>query len=358
MPRLTLPGPAQLELRGALLASFAQERLIELLLALDKNYAAITAGGASYRTNALTVVQEAQADGWLVDLVRAAHKEVPGEPVFEQILRRFAAHELPEGTSHFEVCRLTGSHVMIDRATLRAGLQRLDEPLGKRILVVNSERRKRGKSHSMHLISYLHETQRGFWLVPLDLEAFKRFHGDNVVVDPRQVARMLVTKLQYRLTLDPPPEDGAWARWVQEFCDDLEAHAISDERRPWVVIDGFNNVQLAQAALDLVKELALRVSVTLTGFRLVLLGYREPFPNDDVLKHVEREEIAEIGAREMLEFFRCAYAQMRLPLARDALVEAAARVLDGLNAADEDFLVTLGTRASEELDRARAGAGS
>src|SRR5690349_24221371 len=53
MPRITLTGPEQLELRDALIASFMPERMIDLLTSLDKDYTAITVAGYDYLGNAL-----------------------------------------------------------------------------------------------------------------------------------------------------------------------------------------------------------------------------------------------------------------------------------------------------------------
>ncbi len=253
------------------------------------------------------------------------------------------------------MCCLTQNRVMVDRECLRASLKLLSTPLGKRIMVVTG-RKGSGKSYSFELISYLWQVRGGFSLIPIDLEAYSRNLGTNTIVEPYDVARTLVRKLQYDLGSLEPPKDRQWARWVLDFCDDIEARALEDDRFRWVVIDGFGSVVLAQATVDLIKELAVRIDRYLTRFRLILLGYNGISFPAGVLSQIERESIRPIGIPQLTEFFGRAYQQLGIPLKEDLLVESLNRVLDGLNLSQEDFLVQLEPRVRAELVRA-AGQG-
>ena len=92
---------------------------------------------------------------------------------------------------------------------------------------------------------------------------------------PRDLAGKLVRLLGYgAATVPSAPSDLQWSRWSVEFCDDFEVRARQDDQRQvWLVIDEFNKVALAQETMDLIKQLADRIRVTLPHFRLLLLGF-------------------------------------------------------------------------------------
>jgi hypothetical protein len=238
---------------------------------------------------------------------------------------------------------------MVDRENLRASLKFLASPLGRRIMVVTG-RKSSGKSHSVRLMSYLALVHGGFSLIPIDLEDYGRLLGTDAIVDPRDIAYDLVDRLGYRYKLPKSPTDAQWSRWVLKFCRKFEAMAMRDNRCCWVVIDGFGSVVLPQPTLDLIKELAVRIDRSLSGFRLILLGYGDSFP-PCVLPQVERESIRPIGIEEVTEFFGRAYQQLKIPVTEQALEDSVSRVLEDLDPHQEDFLFHLEQRVRDEIAR-------
>lgn len=326
----------------------------ELLDRLDRSFADISVQGSNFRQNLFAVIKAAEVEGWLLDLVKEMRQDVPVDSVLERLERDLVPLGPLPDVDYFEVCRLTGRRVMVDRAELRATLRLLSAPLGSRIMVVTGCKSS-GKSHSVQLMSYLTEVRGGFSLIPIDLEAYARMLGADAIIQPSDIARALVRKLGYAFSPADPPADAQWARWVLDFCEDFEAHALQDAGIRWVVIDGFGSVVLTQATLDLVKELAVRIDRSLTRFRLVLLGYDDSFP-PGVLPQVERESIGSIGERELTEFFIRAYRQLQIPCDEEDLVDSVSRVLEDLDLGREDFLFQLEPRVFDELARA-AGPG-
>jgi hypothetical protein len=148
--------------------------------------------------------------------------------------------------------------------------------------------------------------------------------------------------------VQPPPGDAQWARWNLDFCDAIQPLALAEEEFRWIVIDGFNNVLLPQATIDLVKELSIRISGPLIHLRLVLIGY------DDTLSYkispmLKEETIAPIEIRDVLGFFaRC--GELKLLPANFDLELATERVCKGLDPRDVDFLKTLQSRVSDALE--------
>lgn len=349
--------PQQREtLRQAVLDRYQNAAGIEEMLNnLNQKYQQISREGWNLSQNAGVVITTAEREGWLLALVQQVRRDVPGDPGLLRLESELVPNQPPPSVDDFEMCCLAASRIMVDREDLRASLRLLSMPLGKRIMVVTGSKNS-GKSHSYQLISYLWQVRGGFSLIPIDLEAYPRVLGANTIVEPCDVARALVKKLNYGFGSLEPPKDRQWARWVLDFCDDIEARALEDNRFRWVVIDGFGRVVLAQATLDLIKELAVRIEKNLARFRLILLGYDGVPP--DVLSQAEREIIGPIGITQLTKFFGHAYQQLGIPPDDDLLVDSLTRVLDGLNESQEDFLVQLEPRVRAELARAGRGCGS
>lgn len=351
MTLIRLTGPKRDQIRKALVIAFTTPPAMEdLLTLLDRSFIQLNLTGYNFMANVLVLVEEAEREGWLVELMEMAHRVVPKDHTIEAILAEMRPYALPAGVSHFQVCRLTGGYVMVNRAKLRASLEVISAPLGGRILVVTGGA-KSGKSHSVQFIAYLQEALNSFTLIPIDLEAYKRLFGPGKTIEPFDIARSLVKKLRYDMVVPDPPNDQQWSRWVLEFCDDFETFALTDPQVRWVVIDAFNSVVVTQAAFDLIKELAIRISKTLIRFRLVLLGYEDFFPAW-MIPTVQKEDIRPIGVSDLVRFFAEAFQQQGLEVDEPKLESTVAGILDDIDPAGEDFLVLLQPRLIAELGRA------
>lgn len=357
MPLIHLSRRQETRLQDALLEVYRTWGAFEELLSrVGKSFAELTVQGSNYRQNALAAVKDAAATGWLMSLIEEARAEVPTDPELQLIEQEFAVIAPPPGMDFFDMCRLSGGHVMIDRSGLRQALRDISNPVGKRILVIKGEK-KTGKSHSLQLISYLNQMLGLFTLVPVDLEALKLMSGTTSPIDPLHLAERIVEQLPGDFDLPEPPTDAQWASWVIKFCDKFQKYGQLNNSEHWIVIDSFNNVPLEQAALDLVKELARRINLALSHFRLVLIGYNETFPSS-VLPHVAEETIEPIGETHLIEFFYLASQQSRIPPDEKQVEDAVQRVLNQLDPEQPDFLERLGPLASEELARVLAPGGA
>lgn len=348
-----LTGNQAERLRDALFAAFPNEFVFdaEVLQPLNESLTKIAPANLAYPNRLGVVIQDADSRDWLLALLAQARKRRPSDTVLPQIENEFKPLAPPAGVDPFDVCCLTGSHVMIDRTDLRSALRVLVKAQGKRILIVRGEARS-GKSHSLQLISYLQQVRQGFSIAWIDLEKIAQSLAGSTLIQPSHVARSLVRLTRYKdkVGIPDPPSDAQWAAWVLDFCEDYEAVASADAHPWWVVIDGFNQVLLPQPTLDLIKELANRISVTLPTFRLVLLGFTESLaPN--ALGHVTTEAIPKITIEHITNFFAQAYQELQFPPSADLVAEAIERVLAKVDMAQSQFLEQLGPAASQELGR-------
>jgi hypothetical protein len=345
----------QIRLRDALYVAFQNEAAFDqqLLGRLNKTLQELSSRDHTYPVKILSVIEAADAEGWIGNLLAAATACRPADAVLERVRSEVSAQLPPPGVDHFEACRLSGGHVMIDRHRLRAALRGMVHLTGRRILVVKGGDHS-GKSHSLQLISYLRLVRGGFTPVIVDLRDFDWKAARGEIIEPRDVADRIVRTMRYDFTLDPAPRDGQWSRWVQDFCVQFESRAIDDTKQWWIVIDTLDKVLVQQPVLDLIKELALRVNRTLTSLRLVLIGYGETFPGS-VQPIVDEEVIHPIGQDELIEFFVLAFDQLGLAYDLDEVAMMVRRVLDQLDIGQPDYLDRLGALAYAELAKATDG---
>ena len=359
MALIRLSGPQRREIAVALKTAFPDpQRMENFLQTFNKSFIDVSVAGDSFADNVRNLVVEAEHadEPWLDLLLEEASRLVPADTVLAALVATLTARPLPVGVSHFDVCRLAGSYLMVDRAGLRASLRSINEPLGNRILVVTGEK-KSGKSHSVQLITYLNEVLGTFSYVPIDLEAFKRMLGPDRVIEPTDIVEQLVKGLRYDLDFSRKEDEEQWSRWILDFCNNFEIAALEDPKHRWVVIDAFNSVLVTQAVFDLIKELSIRISKTLPRFRLVLIGYDQTFPSS-VQPIVTTERIEPIGYRHLVQFFADALTQASIAVDEGKLESAVEDALGDLDTADPEFLVDLAPRLITALANATAKATS
>lgn len=351
MPIVGFTGELAAQLRAALFAAYPTvASFTDLLIRVNQSYEKLSVVGSNYYQNILAIIQTAAADDWLPRLLAAALADVPGDPELLRLQKELSTLTPPPGQDYFDMCRLSGSHIMINRLELRKALREISRPLGKRILVIKGEK-KTGKSHSLQLITYLKDVRRNFDMRFIDLERLYQESGTSKPLEPVPLAEKLSRLFKTRFALNESPTDAQWANWVLRFCNDFEDYALQDGRDLWIVIDAFNSVPLTQATFDIIKQIALRINETLTNLRLVLIGYNETLPGP-ALPHVEEESIEPIGPQHLLDFFNNAYQQMQIPLDAGRLEDTVQRVLEQVDPTQPDFLYRLGLLANQELMKA------
>lgn len=345
---MTISGPKRQEAQKALFAAFDDRaEIVRLLQSMDRDFTEFEVAASPLPENIARVVDSADASGWLLELLEKASASVPADDLLRRLHDELKPQVPPPGIDPFDVCRLSGNFLMLDRVRLRMSLRDLNQQDGKRILVVKG-RKRAGKTHTAQFISYLSEALGQFSYVLIDLEAYARMLGPGVPLDPYPIATSLVRRLRYEIDVPEPPANGPWAHWIIDFLDNFEPQAMYDPAYRWIVIDAFNSVVATQSTLDLVKELCIRISRALPRFRLVLLGFDAALPGD-IEPHLDREEIAPIWIDEVTEFFANAFAQQQLPIDVEEIAGAVARVLAGLDPQREDYLTELTPRVLDEL---------
>jgi hypothetical protein len=356
-----------IEVRNTLANAFKENPLREFLATfLSRDYDLYQISGAAYPESLLAMVKAADKEMWLYELILKAAENIPADPELSLLVKKVQPIAPVPGIDHFDACCLCGQHVMVNRGPLRKALRELIKSTGKRILVVqdatlpgkaSQHRTKSGKSHTVQFVAYIRQASGRFELTWIDLEPLGKALGQGALVQPIDIARKMVTLMKFnpKDLLPDEPFDTQWSRWVLNFCDILEAQLLQDGRSWWIVIDGFNVVPLPQPTLDLVKELANRINVSLERVRLVLLGYSDTFP-PEVLPNVETERVDRgVTQNDVIKFFEQACLQKQIKPDTERATQFVIDSLQGLDPQNTEFFENLGLRLREHLHQLESG---
>jgi len=141
--------------RDALLPVYPNANAFDVALGMiGQVYSQLETANMMYQENVLKIVKLGASRGWLLQLVAQALADAPGDPGIMAMQRDLQARAPAVADDPFSAVRLSGSNFMADRTVLRDHLRSLNNPFGKRLLVVKGNRRS-GKSHTLQFLSFL-----------------------------------------------------------------------------------------------------------------------------------------------------------------------------------------------------------
>ena len=141
-------GPAKrLKIQAALLATYKRDGIIALLNSIDRHFEYYEGVGSGYPADLLRAIDAAAAGGWLPELVRAAAAQAPADDDLGRLVEEFEPLAPPAGFEHYDVCRLSGNLLMLNRSRLRKSVKTFMKPTSNRILVVQGNAQT-GKTHT------------------------------------------------------------------------------------------------------------------------------------------------------------------------------------------------------------------
>lgn len=359
------PGTRQ-KIVNALVNAFDLDGMSSLLADVNKEFRLFDFGGATIENRADRVVAAAWMEGWLLELLDAACARRDRSvtlPFWRDEIVKVIGGRMPRDFDLTRLCRLRGDAPFINRINFRSAVGSLRARHGKSILVVRDAgaplgnrktySRKSGKSASWKLITELAHRTGEFYPVMIDLNDTQERLGVNQPVDPSCLAERLVDKLNYDLPLPPAPADMQWPRWNMRFIDRLEALIRKDARAIWLVIDEFNSVDLPDASIDLVKQIVIKLlKGEMPNVRLVLLGFADVLPSGAGPLSLIDEVQPNLSGNDLFDFFRVGWEQHGLTIDKAMLEKfelTVVEIMSNLQCAQDEFLETVGTRASAAL---------
>lgn len=294
------------------------------------------------------VLDAAEREGWLIDLLTML-----GDSRYPAV-REIAARVLVEvgppvdaplpldgggGPGNGSVVAdpyfrsVVAQRPFVDRTILRAHLKDLLSNSLSRVLVVTGER-PCGKSYTW-TFARQPDLLDGFTPVLVDLADWS---DPSVPIDV-----MSSVALQLKLPRPTVDEHAQGAAQAQRLRDWLvgQLNARDPSGRWLLVFDSLDHVAQREETLQLIEFLAgAAIRQRLDGLRVILLGYANRIPIRP-LESVLTEEIRDIGAPELKDFFLTLVQQEKLAISDQAIDLAVQDVLNRLPAEREQKLYQL-----------------
>ena len=296
------------------------------------------------------IINRAQRENWLGDLVKGAHTANPASPRLREFHDWYVS--LPAASvaaDPYAVLYMYDREPLLGRPELRRHVKTLNLPsAGARIFVVDGDPVS-GKSYTLNYISYLKEHVGGFQFAWVDLQALTLKFGG--ALRPEDVGESIGRQLRLDLSTMPARGNEQAARWSQFFSDWFTGVIGESDEIYWIILDECRRY-LRQDIRDLVQELAQRIAFQLDNARLVLLHQKKSDLPVNVLARVEEERIQNIGESELIEFFQSIHDRVRAGISdeefENRIVSSVARVLRQVPPTGDRRLEYLSAAAREE----------
>ena len=242
----------------------------------------------------MLLVGKANSEGWLRDLVKAvalARSNSDEVRAFTMKYPDLDPARSPVLTNPWDTHQIFGGKLFIGRQLLRKYLKKIEQPLGRKLLVVTSASRNIGKTYTTDLIRFVAQQRplNKLTYIDLDLETY----------DPGSLAH----KLACDWNVDPetlPKQDKEQAsRWIRHLtCFLVTDSPAANGMVRWIVLDGFREKVPSLEVQEFIAQLAASIQ-SHDAFRLVLINYTQllplkvrPFSFADVVEKITDDEIA------------------------------------------------------------------
>ena len=323
---------------------------LEMFLAdISRRYWDMVGRDDDFKIARSKIVQHAERNGWVLDLLKALHQKVREGTTAKEQLDQIATLEEVKELRFFDDYYVYGEP-LVDRGELRAKLRNAAKDDAKRILLIHSERPQSGKSHSIRHIRHV-ATALGIPLLVIEL---RHYVEPAKEIEPSELAALIAQTLKLDIV---KPTDQKVARWTVNFFISL-ARELGD-RPLWIVFDDFDKTSVPPAIHDFIDKLAENIVNALFGVRLFLINYDKPLSNELAFQLV-RQGVPEIGEAEIAYFFLEFYRD-RLPAtdpeaAADDAVRRARLVMEKMTGSSTRLL-TMKTAVREHCDELKGEGG-
>ena len=311
-------------MHNAVLESYDRQTLEMKLFELDRRLDVISPPG-SLSNVVFRLLQTAQREGWMIDLLRMFKES--SYPAVREAANRILTHNLPSQdraetpTPDLPAADpyLIGRQPFIDRNVLRMHLKDLLSDSESRVLMITGER-PCGKSYTWR---YVNQPALLGGVIPVLVD----LADSREPLSPLDIMSSIALQLGLpEPTIDRYAQETAQARRLRDWLVGQLQQDNPDGR--WLMVfDSLDHIGQREETLQLIEFLAgAAIRQRLTGLRVILLGYTDRLllePMESVLI----EEIQDIGAPELLEFYRWLAQRENLPITEEAIDLAVQQVL-------------------------------
>ena len=244
----------------------------------------------------------------------------------------------------YDTYLVLGGQPFLDRRQLRPKLrQLLFEKNGPSVLAVSGPKRS-GKTYTTALLEHLSRELQEFELIsPVDI---------SDTPSPREMARSLVARMGRSTGSLPQQVEETPNSYFIRLAEWVVGEALASDHRWCLVIDGADE---GKPLTDIKKFISHLAKFAQEGpghkyLRLLLLGYREPFPNL-WKKSVEREVLDspdKIGLVDVEDYFMWLAESIGQQLDRDRVRAASQAVIDVCPTSDPERMTLLCQAVEDE----------
>jgi hypothetical protein len=313
---VALGGDQRAKIFEAILKAYPTYSDLERMFSLEfnRNLREIVAESRNHSDVVFGLVRWAEAQDLISDLVAAARKHNPQNMLLMAVdalvqqsaaqSRSLESHRAPEASA---ACIVHHRRVFINRREFRHNLSRMREDDGPRILSINGTTGL-GKSHSLHLISYVVTRTQNSEFGEIDL---KRTPSKQIT--PDQLVRSLAVQMGFPIKDDIFVQGAQSAWWTFELADWLARQADKSGKACWIVLDGFEHPAVPQPTHEFIQHL-LQACAKRDRLRLILLDFREDRIPAEIHSFILVEQLREISETELRQFFGDLYAHHGVPI--------------------------------------------
>jgi hypothetical protein len=280
------------------------------------------------RTRVLALMQWAQKNGRERQLVDAVAVMRPDNDEVQAVVtvvrahleRRTAAHWY-EAPDPIETCFIRTDWPLLDRRDLRAGLRTILQGGRPRTLVVRGTSGS-GRSYSSHFVAEVAESERHSVYV-LDVQALAPGFTAEDIANP---FIWLIGRGEARTYM---PQRHSTSRYNLDLAAWVASEVNRTETTWWLVLDGFDKVELRPDTVDFVAHLMRVAEMSAPHLRVVLLGCDSDVLPTDLEGMAFGETIEGIERRTVEEFFGRLAEHVGRDVTKDDIAAATDKVLEG-----------------------------
>ena len=320
-----MTGIEMVEFGDAVYKIYDFDELEKLLRRLNQDLGKLVAN-KGFDKQVAEIVGIANSQGWLPQFVSLVLKDRGNTQAIKDFLTANPDWDLTRSPSAADPCetlRVIGGRSFVGRKKLRGFLKEMNKLTGKKVLLVNSDHSKVGKTYSKDLVDFLADS-RECPVVYLDL--------DTASYDPIRLTRELGARMA--VDLSAIPDQGS--EQASRSNHDLVSLLIPPTPRPgckecWIILDGFKKIP-SEATRELIAQLTQAVQGR-KDFRLLLINYQ--WLPINLAGFAFRDKVQPLTRSEWEDFLKCVH---RNKYGNPPSVEALTEYLDGVDHWHKEFI--------------------
>jgi hypothetical protein len=226
--------------------------------------------GATYRSSFVAVVDDAEVNNWLRELVLSLIAKFAARFEFAHVLAEIDRAITPRTVANpFDEVLLEADRPFVNRRPLRNHLLDLTGPGGSAVLLIDGQGQT-GKTFSYYLINHVAPT-RGYIVNKFKMTALPK---------PDELAADILGRIGDERPLPPQGHESA-ERWAEKLAGTIARAIVERKSQRLLLFDEFSDTPLPDGTESLIIRLATYADEELRPYlRVVAIRFRAALPPD------------------------------------------------------------------------------